>query len=186
MFGSFCDIYIDRSRYGDVVADAGSVTLIVWAGAHEADRAPPRHALDSDFQKYWRSPAKRAKLSLAFTRIAQSRRRWVGAKYGRQFNLSGLVQARVNVSVVDQVRNGTDALFNALPPGCRPNFIRCINPKRGGEIVAATMRERFNVLRVKEQLINNGIIDTVQARQQGFGETQAISNVLQLDVQGGL
>jgi hypothetical protein len=29
------------------------------------------------------------------------------------------------------------------------------------------MHERFNMLRVKEQLINNGITDTVRVRQQG-------------------
>ena len=114
-----------------------------------------------------------ANLEQRVSKIAAQCARWVGAKYGRQHNLSGLMQAKANVSVVGQVRQGTDALFNALPPGCRPHFIRCINPKRGGEPVAATMHERFNMLRVKEQLINNGITDTVRVRQQGANPDNA-------------
>eukprot|EP01046_Picozoa_sp_COSAG06_P016602 COSAG06_NODE_1103_length_10693_cov_26.276760_5_plen_960_part_01 len=158
---------IDVDQYGEVCATVQQIALEPMDKA-EGDGDSRQWKVKMQDEATKRLSGRHVALDQTISKIARSWARWVGAKNGRQHNLSGLMQAKANVSVVGQVRQGTDALFNALPPGCRPHFIRCINPKRGGEPVAPTMYERFNVLRVKEQLINNGITDTVRVRQQGF------------------
>jgi hypothetical protein len=122
---------------------------------------------DSTLQEYL-SESCYDELCVGISRIVQDHARWVKCKFGALENMSGLVEARSQMTTADQCHYGTQSLFSAIPPVTRPHFIRCINPKRAGVSVASRMAKRFDINRVREQLINNGIVDTVQVRQQGF------------------
>jgi myosin heavy subunit len=86
-------------------------------------------------------------------KVAQTRTAWLYAKTEDVDKLGGLsMKTRSDESTVDQLKHGTDALFSSISAETRPNFIRCINPKRAGEPVAASMRERFAQQHVLQQL----------------------------------
>jgi tetratricopeptide (TPR) repeat protein len=114
------------------------------------------------------SQRQRDSLQMQLSNLVRAQARWTKCKFGALENLSGLVEARSQMTTADQCYFGTSSLFAAIPAATRPHFIRCINPKRAGVAVAPCMSDRFDVIRVREQLLNNGIVDTVQVRQQGF------------------
>lgn len=96
-------------------------------------------------------------LARRLMKVAQTRTAWLYAKTEDVDKLGGLsMKTRSDESTVDQLKHGTDALFSSISAETRPNFIRCINPKRAGEPVAASMRERFAQQHVLQQLTNCG------------------------------